>query len=159
MPSHSEGPGIWLSVWRFLLTHCLYERAAEVLARLRGCEGLPEPSLFAQDISTKFAWHGPFNLYLWKRLSYNMKEILFKVIKFGITLKNEVLIMFCMLRIFIRCLQHAKLFKVLQVWIKATVLQIVNTIHELWQMPLYWSHSEKALRIVELPLNMMMTLQ
>ena len=35
MPSHSEGPGIWLSVWRFLLTHCLYERAAEVLARLR----------------------------------------------------------------------------------------------------------------------------
>ena len=37
MPSHSEGPGIWLSVWRFLLTHCLYERAAKVLARLRGC--------------------------------------------------------------------------------------------------------------------------
>ena len=36
MPSHSEGPGIWLSVWRFLLTHCLYERAAKVLARLRG---------------------------------------------------------------------------------------------------------------------------
>ena len=33
MPSHSEGPGIWLSVWRFLLTHCLYERAAKVLAR------------------------------------------------------------------------------------------------------------------------------
>ena len=25
-----RGPGIWLSVWRFLLTHCLYERAAEV---------------------------------------------------------------------------------------------------------------------------------
>ena len=22
MPSHSDGPGIWLSVWRFLLTHC-----------------------------------------------------------------------------------------------------------------------------------------
>ena len=35
MPSHSEGPGIWLSVWRFLVTHCLYERAAKVLARLR----------------------------------------------------------------------------------------------------------------------------
>ena len=47
MPSHSEGPGIWLSVWRFLLTHCLYERAAEVLARLRGCAGSPEPSLLA----------------------------------------------------------------------------------------------------------------
>ena len=26
MPSHSEGPGIWFSVWRFLLTYCLYER-------------------------------------------------------------------------------------------------------------------------------------
>ena len=38
MPSHSEGPGIWLSVWRLILTHCLYERAAEVLARLRGCD-------------------------------------------------------------------------------------------------------------------------
>ena len=47
MPSHSEGPGIWLSVWRFLLTQCLYERAAEVLARLRGCAGSPEPSLIA----------------------------------------------------------------------------------------------------------------
>ena len=47
MPSHSEGPGIWLSVWRFLLIHCLYARAAKVLARLRGCAGSPEPSLLA----------------------------------------------------------------------------------------------------------------
>ena len=47
MPCHSEGPGIWHSVWRFLLTHCLYEWAAEVLARLRGCAGSPEPSLLA----------------------------------------------------------------------------------------------------------------
>ena len=47
MPSHSAGPGIWLSVWRFLLIHCLYERAAKVLARLRGCAGSPEPSLLA----------------------------------------------------------------------------------------------------------------
>ena len=59
MPSHLEGPGIWLSVWRFLLTHCLYERAAKVLARLRGCAGSPEPSLLAKAISTKFAWRGP----------------------------------------------------------------------------------------------------
>ena len=27
--------------------HCLYERAAKVLARLRGCAGSPEPSLLA----------------------------------------------------------------------------------------------------------------
>ena len=47
MPSHSEGQGIWFSVWRFLLIHCLYERAAKVLARLRGCAGSPEPSLLA----------------------------------------------------------------------------------------------------------------
>ena len=66
MPSHSEGPGIWLSVCRFLLTHCLYERAAEVLARLRGCAGSPEPSLLAQTISTKFAWRGPYNLNKFK---------------------------------------------------------------------------------------------
>ena len=59
MPSHSERPGIWLSVWRFLLTHCMYERAAEVLARLRRCAGSPEPSLLAYAISTKFAWRGP----------------------------------------------------------------------------------------------------
>ena len=59
MLSHSEVPGIWLSVWRFLLTHCLYERAAKVLARLRGCAGSPEPSLLAKAISTKFAWRGP----------------------------------------------------------------------------------------------------
>ena len=59
MPRHSEGPGIWLSIWRFLLSHCLYERAAEVLPRLRGCAGSHEPSLLAQAISTKFAWRGP----------------------------------------------------------------------------------------------------
>ena len=63
MPGHSVGPGIWLSVWRFLLTHCLYERAAEVLARLRGCAGSPEPSLLAYAISTKFAWRGPIQQY------------------------------------------------------------------------------------------------
>ena len=45
MPSYLERPGIWLSVWRFLLTPCLYERAVKVLARLRGCAGSPEPSL------------------------------------------------------------------------------------------------------------------
>ena len=64
MPSHSEGPGIWLSVWRFLLIHCLYERAAKVLARLRGCAGSPEPSLLASAISTKFAWRGPILYYV-----------------------------------------------------------------------------------------------
>ena len=53
-----RGARIWLSVWRFLLTQCLYERAAEVLARLRGCAGSPEPSLLAYAISTKFAWRG-----------------------------------------------------------------------------------------------------
>ena len=37
-----RGPGIWLSVWRFLLTHCLYERAAKVLRAVS-----PEPSLLA----------------------------------------------------------------------------------------------------------------
>ena len=47
MPSHLERPGIWLSVWRFLLTHCWYERAAKVLARLCRCAGSPEPSLLA----------------------------------------------------------------------------------------------------------------
>ena len=58
MPSHSEGPGIWLSVLRFLLTHCLYERAAEVLARLRRCagarEGSGQGSDFAARISDKY---------------------------------------------------------------------------------------------------------
>ena len=46
-PAIQKGPGIRLSVWRFRLTHCLYERAAEVLARLRGCAGSPEHSLLA----------------------------------------------------------------------------------------------------------------
>ena len=35
LSSHSEGPGIWLSAWRFLLIHCLYKRAAEVLETVR----------------------------------------------------------------------------------------------------------------------------
>ena len=58
--SHSEELGIWLSVWRFLLTHCLYERVAEVLARLHGCAGSPEPSLLTYAIRTKFPWRGPY---------------------------------------------------------------------------------------------------
>ena len=70
MPSHSEGLGIWLSVWRFLLTQCLYERAAKVLARLRGCAGSPEPSLLAKGISTKFAWRGPSYEVSWEQQDY-----------------------------------------------------------------------------------------
>ena len=62
VPLACQAPGIWLSAWRFLLTHCLDERAAEVLARLRGCAGSPEPSLLAWAISTKFAWRGPFSI-------------------------------------------------------------------------------------------------
>ena len=48
------------------LTHCLYERAAKVLARLRGCAGSPEPSLLAYAISTKFAWRGPYKTVNYK---------------------------------------------------------------------------------------------
>ena len=59
-PAIQRGQGFGCLVWRFLLTHCLYERAAEVLARLRGCAGSPEPSLLAYAISTKFAWRGPY---------------------------------------------------------------------------------------------------
>ena len=81
MPSHSEGPGIWLSVWMLLLTHCLYERAAKVLARLRGCAGSPEPSLLAYAISTKFAWRGPIKLlnlnYNWVWVPFDRKFPLF----------------------------------------------------------------------------------
>ena len=69
--AHSEGPGIWLSVWRFLSTHCLYERAAKVLSRLRGCAGTPEPSLLAKAISSKFAWRGPNDLDYTSVMSYN----------------------------------------------------------------------------------------
>ena len=72
MPRHSEGPGIWLSVRKFLLTHCLYERAAKVLARLRGCAGSPEPSLLALAISTKLAWRGPF---IFNKVDMQEKEL------------------------------------------------------------------------------------
>ena len=57
MPSHSVGPGIWLSVWRFLLTHCLYERAAKVLARLRGCDKY-------QSRGPHIYWHEHYSSYL-----------------------------------------------------------------------------------------------
>ena len=81
MPSHSEGPGIWLSVWRFLLTHYLYERAAEVLARLRGCAGSPEPSLLAYAISTKFAWRGPNDVSNYRVIKDQVAEFLFSRFK------------------------------------------------------------------------------
>ena len=79
MPSHSEGPGVWLSVWRFLLTHCLYERAAKVLVILRGCAGSPEPSLLAQAISTKFAWRGPIVVYLWHETEALTNHVIYNV--------------------------------------------------------------------------------
>ena len=40
-----------------------------VLARLRKCAGWPEPSLLAQAISTKFAWHGPIIRIIYKESS------------------------------------------------------------------------------------------
>ena len=52
------------------MTHCLYERAAEVLARLRGCAGSPEPSLLAYAISTKFAWRGPYKTFVNTKMSW-----------------------------------------------------------------------------------------
>ena len=78
MPSHSEGPGIWFSVWKFLLIHCLYERAAKVLARLGGCAGSPEPSLLAWAISTKFACRGPSKNVFKRRAQNDMSHIMRK---------------------------------------------------------------------------------
>ena len=40
--------------WAFIYIPTLYVNAVEALARLRICEGLPEPSLFAYVKSTQF---------------------------------------------------------------------------------------------------------
>ena len=81
MPSHSEGPGIWLSVWRFPLIHCLYVQAAKVLSRLRGCAGSPEPSLLAQAISTKITWRGPYiDFKAWFKTLFKLLNLIQNII-------------------------------------------------------------------------------
>ena len=52
MRSHQVGLGVWFLVGPFVYFHTLCVRTAKALARLRGCAGLPEPSLVAYVIST-----------------------------------------------------------------------------------------------------------
>ena len=53
---------VWLDVWflvgPFFYFHTLCVRTAKALARLRGCTGLPEPSLVAYVITTIITWAG-----------------------------------------------------------------------------------------------------
>ena len=58
MRSHPAGLDVWFFVGPFLYFHTSCVRTAKALARLRGCAGLPEPSLVAYAISTKISWAG-----------------------------------------------------------------------------------------------------
>ena len=60
MRSHPVGLDVWISVGPFVYFHTSCVRTAKALARLRGCAGSPEPSLFAYVISTIIAWAGSF---------------------------------------------------------------------------------------------------
>ena len=55
MLSHIELPGVWFFCGGFSYKQRFYERTTNVLARLRGCAGSPEPSLFAYPIKYVFA--------------------------------------------------------------------------------------------------------
>ena len=58
MRSHPVNLDVWFLVEPFVYFHTLCVRSAKALARLRGCTGSPEPSLFAYVISTIISWAG-----------------------------------------------------------------------------------------------------
>ena len=61
MCSHPVGLDIWFLVGPFVYYDTSCVRAAKALARLRGCAGLPEPSLVAYVISTIISWAGSYD--------------------------------------------------------------------------------------------------
>ena len=64
MRSHPVGQDVWFLVGPCVYSHTLCVRKTMALARLRGCAGLPEPSLVAHAISTIISWAGSFVKYL-----------------------------------------------------------------------------------------------
>ena len=56
MRSYTVGLDAWFLVWPFEYFHTPCVRTAMALARLRGCAGLPEPSLVAYVIITIISW-------------------------------------------------------------------------------------------------------
>ena len=61
MRSHPVMLDVRLSVGPFVYFHLLRVRTAKALVRLRGCAGMPEPSLVACMISTIISWAGSFS--------------------------------------------------------------------------------------------------
>ena len=60
MHSHPVRLDVWFLVGPFVFFHTSCVRTTKALARLRGCAGSPEPSLFAYVISTIILWAGSF---------------------------------------------------------------------------------------------------
>ena len=58
MRSHPLKLDVWFFVRPLVYFHTSCMRTAKALARLRGCTGLPEPSLVAYVISTIISWAG-----------------------------------------------------------------------------------------------------
>ena len=58
MCSHPVGLDVWILVGPFVCFHISCVWTAKALVRLRGCAGLPEPSLVAYVISTIISWAG-----------------------------------------------------------------------------------------------------
>ena len=56
MCSHPVGINVWFLVGPFAYFHTSCVRTAKALPRLRGCAGLPEPSLVAYVVSTIISW-------------------------------------------------------------------------------------------------------
>ena len=73
MHSHPVGLDVWFSVRPIVYLHTSCVRTAKALARLRGCAGLPEPSLVACVISTIISWAGSF----WSLQHISGKEMYF----------------------------------------------------------------------------------
>ena len=59
MHSHPVGLDVWFLVGPYVYFHTSCVRTVKALARLRGCPGLPEPSLVAYVVSTIISWAGP----------------------------------------------------------------------------------------------------
>ena len=68
---HPVGLDVWFLVGPFVYFHTSWMRTAKALARLRGCAGSPEPSLFAYVISIIISWAGSNIIFYHRKIRSN----------------------------------------------------------------------------------------
>ena len=80
MRSHPVGQDVWFLVGPFVCFHTSCMQTATAQARLRGCKGSPEPSLFTYVISTIISWAGSYGVCIYFHENFDTSALPFHII-------------------------------------------------------------------------------